>query len=705
VNDNDCRRKPGETGQMHEEAATLEQGGQHLKQTAAKQSPYPAGTGPMKFIYASGARPLDGYTIKRGVGIGGFGEVYFATSDAGKEVAIKCIQRNLEVEIRGVTQCLNLKHPNLISIYDIKHDDLGEGWIVMEYVSGESLKDVIDRNPNGVPLDEVKFWFGGIAAGVAYLHDHGIVHRDLKPGNIFRDEGVVKIGDYGLSKFISCSRRSGQTESVGTFHYMAPEIGKGVYGKEIDIYALGIILCEMLTGRVPFEGESSQEIIMKHLTADPDLRQVPPRFRRVIERALFKDPAKRYRSVGEMLRAMQFDGRADMPASESLNIPPVIPAVVVDAPVVDPSKPLYINGEGLTTDEIVFGPVVEVVTADVEKPPVVGVVAPGGEPIAAAVVVGYQRFTYWWATANLSTPIKVGLVAGAMLLLFLNSGLLVPLALFLGAAYLVYFGVRTAMMGSQGPQVREAAATARPFADTQPRRHRRHAPRVHWREQARENLRLKPVGQRLAELTGSFLMAAIVAAVLCLIILVAGGRELDASVDTWTFFAWLTISSVIGSWLVLGLAKFWEGHEGDDILRRFVTMVAGLAIGVAAFAASDMLMIHLSNTEMFNVLELPRDMIPTGMYASDGTPGLTPFLAYFATLFVVLRWWRQVDPLRKTRFSLWATIVCAFVAMLIPWQVPWGFLLAVTTSVAVQLSAPWIPSSERARFRQDALEA
>ena len=313
----------------------------------------------------------------------------------------------------------------------------------MEYVSGESLKDVIDRNPNGMPLEEVKFWFGGIAAGVAYLHDHGIVHRDLKPGNIFRDEGVVKIGDYGLSKFISCSRRSGQTESVGTFHYMAPEIGKGVYGKEIDIYALGIILCEMLTGRVPFEGESSQEIIMKHLTADPDLRQVPPRFRRVIERALFKDPAKRYRSVGEMLRAMQFDGGADVPAAEFVNIPPVIPAVAVDAPVVDPSKPLYINGEGLTTDEIVFGPVVEVVTADVEKPPVVGLVASGREPIAAAVVVGYQRFTHWWATANLSTPIKVGLVAGAIVLLFLNSGWLVPLALFLGAAYLVYFGVRT----------------------------------------------------------------------------------------------------------------------------------------------------------------------------------------------------------------------------------------------------------------------
>ncbi|MCA9233723.1 MAG: serine/threonine protein kinase, partial [Planctomycetales bacterium] len=195
-------------------------------------------------------------------------------SDAGKELAVKRIQRNMEVEVRGVTQCINLKHPNLVSLYDIKYDDEGQAWVVMEYVSGDSLKDVLDRNPNGMPFSEVYDWFQGIARGVAYLHDQGIVHRDLKPGNIFLDGDIVKIGDYGLSKYISCSRRSGQTESVGTFHYMAPEIGKGVYGKEIDVYALGIILFEMLTGRVPFEGESSQEIIMKHLTADPDLSPV-----------------------------------------------------------------------------------------------------------------------------------------------------------------------------------------------------------------------------------------------------------------------------------------------------------------------------------------------------------------------------------------------------------------------------------------------
>ena len=119
---------------------------------------------------------------------------------------------------------------------------------------------------------------------MAYLHDHGIVHRDLKPGNIFSDEGTVKIGDYGLAKFISCSRRSGQTESVGTVHYMAPEIANGRYGREIDTYALGIILFEMLTGRVPFEGESVGEVLMKHLTAEPDLTALAEPYRGIVQR-------------------------------------------------------------------------------------------------------------------------------------------------------------------------------------------------------------------------------------------------------------------------------------------------------------------------------------------------------------------------------------------------------------------------------------
>src|SRR5437867_10954490 len=98
-----------------------------------------------------------------------------------------------------------------------------------------------------------------LAKVVSCLHDHGIVHRDLKPGNIFIENGSLKVGDYGLSKFISSSQRTAQTQSVGTVHYMAPEISTGNYNKQIDIYAAGIILYEMLTGHVPFDGESAGE--------------------------------------------------------------------------------------------------------------------------------------------------------------------------------------------------------------------------------------------------------------------------------------------------------------------------------------------------------------------------------------------------------------------------------------------------------------
>ena len=233
-------------------------------------------------MYPGGSRPLEGYTIKRGVGQGGFGEIYYALSDAGKEVALKLIRRNLDVELRGIRQCLNMKHPNLIDLYDIRQDDQGDTWVVMEYVGGLCLQDAVDNHPSGMPIDEVLAWIHGIGAAVAYLHDHGIVHRDLKPGNIFSNEGVVKVGDYGLSKFISCSRRSGHTESIGTVHYMAPEVANGRYGKEIDVYALGIILYEMLTGRVPFEGESVGEVLMKHLTAKPDVSMLAEPYRDVV---------------------------------------------------------------------------------------------------------------------------------------------------------------------------------------------------------------------------------------------------------------------------------------------------------------------------------------------------------------------------------------------------------------------------------------
>src|SRR4029077_11046533 len=174
-------------------------------------------------------------------------------------------------------------------------------------------------------------WFLALAHAVGYLHDHGIVHRDLKPGNILVENNSIKVGDYGLSKFIGASRRSAQTQSVGTVHYMAPEISTGNYNKQIDVYAAGIILYEMLTGRVPFEGESAGEILMKHLTAPPDLSKLPAEYLPIVQKALAKNPAHRFASMAEMARAVEHLGRRAAPGEKN----PVAAAF----PILSPAEP------------------------------------------------------------------------------------------------------------------------------------------------------------------------------------------------------------------------------------------------------------------------------------------------------------------------------------------------------------------------------
>ncbi|MBI5864976.1 MAG: serine/threonine protein kinase [Planctomycetes bacterium] len=258
----------------------------------------------MAYTFKHGDRPLDGVTIQRAVGRGGFGEVYYARTDSGKEIALKYLRDNPEIELRGVAQVMNLKSPHLITIYDVRRNAAQDPFVLMEYVSGPSLHELLAAEPHGLGPQKAAFFLSGIAKGLTYLHDRGVVHRDLKPGNIFYDEGYVKIGDYGLSKHMSVSRHSGQTVSVGTVHYMAPEIGSGSYSKAIDIYALGVILFEMLTGKLPFTGSSMAEVLMRHLQDRPDLAGIPEPFAGVIAKALQKNPADRYQDVNEMVDAV-----------------------------------------------------------------------------------------------------------------------------------------------------------------------------------------------------------------------------------------------------------------------------------------------------------------------------------------------------------------------------------------------------------------
>ena len=258
----------------------------------------------MAYTFKHGDQPLEGITIQRAVGRGGFGEVYYAVADSGKQLAVKYLRENPEIELRGIAQVMNLKSPHLITIYDVRRNNEGEPFVMMEYIGGPSLRELLIAEPNGLGPQKAAFFLTNIAKGLSYLHERGVVHRDLKPGNIFYDDGYVKIGDYGLSKHISVSAHSGNTVSVGTVHYMAPEIGSGSYTRAIDIYAMGVMLFEMLTGRLPFTGSSMGEILMRHMNDRPDLAGIPEPFHSVIVRALAKDPADRYQNVDEMVEAL-----------------------------------------------------------------------------------------------------------------------------------------------------------------------------------------------------------------------------------------------------------------------------------------------------------------------------------------------------------------------------------------------------------------
>ena len=608
----------------------------------------------MKFAYASGARPLPGYTIKRGVGRGGFGEVYYAVSDAGKEAAIKLIRHNLDVELRGVTQCLNLKHPHLLALYDVKHDDDGNCWVIMEYVAGESLEDALARSPNGLPAHDVVEWMHGIAAGVAYLHDRGIVHRDLKPGNIFNDEGVVKLGDYGLSKFISCSRRSGQTESIGTVHYMAPEVANGRYGKEIDIYALGIILYEMLTGRVPFEGESVGEVLMKHLTAEPNVASLDEPFRDLVKRALAKDPTLRFGRVEELIAALP--AATSPPAFHSMRGagPALLPGM--NRPAADAHSHSPLPGRD---DE---------------------------EPVWRWLRTTFGGLATRWHNVQLATPIKVLIAVAAVIVALRTANRILPLLIWATVFYLIYRLLRAIWRRSM-------------FA-----RHRRrgpaHQPRMHGRRAAVQPVASlangalpavsgKPPRERLAESLGSLLIAALASMVISLVMVLLRGQPPQTEQ-----YAWLALVSTLGAWGILIPASFWERDRGEPAMRRFVMLVAGLGLGALAWAVHAGLRVDLP----FEIVIRPVDdtHIPKSFYGSDGAPLLNAFLAYFGFLFLLVRWWRAADPARQARLSLWATMSAMFVAWLLnfvwPFPQPWGFMVTATVSIAVQLASPWNPA-------------
>ncbi|MBI4602780.1 MAG: serine/threonine protein kinase [Planctomycetes bacterium] len=254
----------------------------------------------MRYAYRHGDRPIEGYTVLRAIGRGAFGEVYYAVSDGGKEVALKALMADPETELRGARECVNLASPHLVAVLDIRRAEDGTWVLVLEHMRGPTLRQLLRSHPGGLGPERTALIAAQVAAGLQALHERGIVHRDLKPENVFCEDGPVKIGDYGLAKAMNGSSRGLATRGVGTVCYMAPEVATGVYGRGVDVYSFGVLLHELLTGSRPFVGDDL-EVWAQHQTVRPALEGVPEPFRRVISRALEKDPRERYGSAKDLV--------------------------------------------------------------------------------------------------------------------------------------------------------------------------------------------------------------------------------------------------------------------------------------------------------------------------------------------------------------------------------------------------------------------
>ncbi|MEM9365992.1 MAG: serine/threonine-protein kinase [Planctomycetota bacterium] len=663
----------------------------------------------MSFVHAPGDVVLGRYTIRCGIGMGGFGEVYFAVSEAGKEVALKRIQRNLEVELRGVSHCLNLKHPHLVSLHDICRDAEDQAWVVMEYVAGPNLRHVLDQAtnekpastgrlarsrsdilPSGLHPEQVRQWFSGMASGVGHLHRSGLVHRDLKPGNIFDDDGVVKVGDYGLSKFISSSHRGGHTESVGTFHYMAPEIGRGNYDQLIDVYAMGVMLFEMVTGEIPFDGESPQEIIVKHLTNQPNLDGVPKPYRPAIAACLQKDPALRPGNVDELLGMLGWSERhaasAHFAGVDSSQTSPVTASVVepVMARVVDKEAP---NASVPNPEDGAW-------QGSGETQPAVTLSSPSHEePIARAIRTSFHDLSRWWATLERSPGSKAFMIIATGLIFLINTSWLIPVLSMVAVFYLPYYVIRHMILQiNHGETYAEAnrLATTRQPAPVPP------TPKMtkaQLRLALRDSLATRSSLCRWSEWSTSGMTSMIVAATLLLVTSVIGLRNEDLNPVTLSPYVWMTSVIWAGGLMLLSVGKWWERSEGEGLHRRFASALVGAALGVTAFVAAEFLMIPLD-------AGLGRDIdatvLPTSFYAAAGHPKAAAMMAHFAALFALLRMWKPVDPLRRSRLSLWAVAVAVvgewLVHQFVPIPQPYGMLIAGGLVVMTQMAAPWVKS-------------
>lgn len=258
---------------------------------------------------------LDGrYEIKEIIGVGGMAVVYKAyDNQENRTVAVKILKeefisneefiRRFKNESKAIAM---LSHPNIVKVYDVSFGDLIQ-YIVMEYIDGITLKEFIEREGSLRWKDAVHFTIQ-ILKGLQHAHDKGIVHRDVKPQNIMvLPDGTIKVTDFGIARFSRSEQRTITDKAIGSVHYISPEQARGERTDEkADIYSVGVMLYEMLTGQLPFQAESAVSVAIMQLQRDPQLPteingSIPLGLEQITMHAMQKNPERRYQSAAEML--------------------------------------------------------------------------------------------------------------------------------------------------------------------------------------------------------------------------------------------------------------------------------------------------------------------------------------------------------------------------------------------------------------------